>query len=145
MKKSISVLAGLALAACALAELTKYKDWDKSSDAYFLTPPERAEWKAIATDEDADKFIAIYWAKRDPSPGTPQNEFRDEVGRRIAAADQQFKMPKYKRGSDSVRGRLLIVLGTPSRAAQQALSAGEAPVVGQEGGYLPPPSSGAER
>jgi GWxTD domain-containing protein len=142
VKKSISVLAGLALAGCALAELNKYKDWDKSSDAYFLTPPERAEWKNVATDEDADRFIALYWAKRDPSPGTPQNEFRDEIGRRIAAADQQFKMTRYKRGSDSVRGRLLIVLGTPSRAAQQALSQGEAPIVAQEGGYLPPPDTG---
>lgn len=139
MKKLISVLAGFAVAACALAELSKYKDWDKTSEAYFLTPEERAEWKKAATDEDAEKFIALYWAKRDPSPGTPQNEFRDEMGRRIAAADQQFKMARYKRGADSVRGRLLVVLGTPSRAAQQRLTAGEAPVVAQEGGYLPPP------
>jgi GWxTD domain-containing protein len=140
VKKVVFILAGLAAAAAALAELNKYKDWDKSPDAYFLTPAERTEWKNVATDEDAEKFIGLYWAKRDPSPGTPQNEFRDEVGRRIAAADQQFKLPRYKRGADSVRGRLLIVLGTPTRAAQQALGLQEAPPVQEEGGFQPGPA-----
>jgi GWxTD domain-containing protein len=141
VKKLASIVAGLALSACALAELSKYKDWDKSPEAYFLTPPERAEWKNVTTDEDAEKFIALYWAKRDPSPGTPQNEFRDEVGRKIAAADQQFKMTRYKRGADSARGRLLIVLGTPSRAAQQPLGPTDAPPPQQEGGFQPGPGS----
>jgi hypothetical protein len=59
VKKLVSLLAGLAIAACALAELAKYKDWDKSPEAYFLTPAERAEWKKIATDEEAQKFIAL--------------------------------------------------------------------------------------
>jgi GWxTD domain-containing protein len=140
VKKVVWLLVGLAAAAAGLAELTKYKDWDKSPDAYFLTPAERTEWKSVATDEDAEKFIALYWAKRDPSPGTPQNEFRDEVGRRIAAADQQFKLPRYKRGADSVRGRLLIVLGTPSRAAQQALGPTDAPAPQGEGGFQPGPA-----
>ena len=143
MKKLVSLLAGLAIAACALAELSKYKDWDKSPEAYFLTPAERAEWKKIATDEEAQKFIALYWAKRDPTPGTAQNEFRDEVGRKIAAADQQFKMPRYKRGADSVRGRLLVVLGTPSRAAQQRLAGSEAPETPQEGGFQAAPAGAA--
>ena len=123
MKKVISAFAGLVIAASALAELSKYKDWDKSAEAYFLTPAERAEWKKLATDEDAEKFIILYWARRDPSPGTPQNEFRDDVGRRIAAADLQFKMPRYKRGADSVRGRLLVTLGTPTHAQQKSLEA----------------------
>ena len=144
MKKLVSILAGLAVAACALAELAKYKDWDKSPEAYFLVPSERAEWKKITSDEDAEKFIALYWAKRDPSPGTPQNEFRDEVGRKIAAADQQFKMARYKRGADSVRGRLLVVLGTPSRAAQQRLGGQEAPDTPQEGGFQTGPGGGGE-
>ena len=77
MKKLVSIIAGLALAACALAELAKYKDWDKSPDAYFLTPPERADWKKVASDADAETFIAIYWAKRGGEP------FRQEISRRI--------------------------------------------------------------
>ncbi len=118
MKKLLFALAGIVLAASALAEFTKYKDWDKSPEAYFLTPAERAEWKAIASDEDADKFIALYYARRGGEP------FKQEISRRIAAADQQFKMQRYKRGADSVRGHLLVVLGTPSRVSQSRAQEG---------------------
>ena len=112
MKRVFLALAGLALAVCALAQLTKYKDWDRSPEAYFLTPAERAEWKKLTADAEAEKFIALYWAKRGGDP------FKAEVSRRIAAADQQFKLARYTRGSDSVRGRLFVTLGPPSRVSQ---------------------------
>jgi GWxTD domain-containing protein len=112
VKKLVLTLAGLAVAVSALASLSKYKDWDKGPEAYFLTPAERADWKNVQTDEDAEKFIALYYAKRGG------DAFKQEISRRIAAADQQFKMQRYKRGADSVRGHLLIVLGTPSRVSQ---------------------------
>ena len=113
MKKILMALAGLALAATSLAQLTKYKDWDKGPEAYFLTSAERAEWKKVATDQDAEQFIALYWAKRGGEP------FKQEIARRIAAADQQFKLARYRRGAESVRGHLLVVLGPPSRVSQQ--------------------------
>ena len=72
----------------------------------------------MATDEDADKFIALYYAKRGGEA------FKQEISRRIAAADQQFKMQRYKRGADSVRGHLLIVMGTPSRVSQSRAQEG---------------------
>jgi len=112
VKKIFLAVAGLAFAASALAQLSKNKDWDKTPEAYFLTPAERTEWKNVKTDEEADKFIAVYYAKRGG------DAFKQEISRRISAADQQFKMQRYKRGADSVRGHLLIVFGTPSRVAQ---------------------------
>ncbi len=113
MKRVIFAVVGLAFAVSALAELSKYKDWDRSAEAYFLTPAERTEWKTLTTDADAEKFIAIYWLKRGGEA------FKQEVSRRIAAADQQFKLARYKHGSDSVRGRLLVTLGPPSRVSSQ--------------------------
>ncbi len=130
MKRVVFALAGLALALSALAELSKYKDWDRSPEAYFLTPAERTAWKALTTDEEAEKFIALYWAKRGGEP------FKQEVSRRIAAADQQFKLARYKRGADSVRGRLLVTLGPPSRVGQSRVQAGGA-LDGSEGATVP--------
>jgi len=118
VKKTLIALAGLALTTGALAQLSTHKDWAKSPDAYFLTPSEREEWGRLATDADAEKFIAAYWSKRDPNPATANNEFRDEVNRRIAAADEQFKL-RRQRGAESARGRLLVTLGPPSRFSQQ--------------------------
>lgn len=117
MKRAWITLAGLALTTVALAQLSKYKDWPKSAEAYFLTPAERDEWSRVKSDDEAEKFIATYWAKRDPTPGTVQNEFRDGVLRRIAAADEQFKSRRQK-GSETARGRLFVALGSPSRVTQ---------------------------
>jgi GWxTD domain-containing protein len=142
VKKLALFLAGVAVTSLALAQLSKYKDWAKSPEAYFLTPEEKQAWSAITTDADAEKFIALYWAKRDPTPGTPQNEFRDGVMRRIAAANEQFKLRRYNKGSESNRGRVFIVLGAPNRASQARLggtSGGATPDtgLGRSGATLP--------
>jgi GWxTD domain-containing protein len=118
VKKPLIAIVGLAIAATGLAQLAKHKDWGKSAEAYFLTPTEKEAWARVANDADAEKFIAEYWTKRDPNPATSANEFRDEVVRRIAAADEQFKM-RNKRGSETNRGRLLVTLGLPSRVSSQ--------------------------
>ncbi len=118
MKKIALLIAGVAITSLALAQLSKYKDWAKSPEAYFLTPSEREEWAKVGSDADAEKFIAMYWAKRDPTPATQQNEFKDGAMRRIAAADEQFKLRRYNKGSESVRGRVFVTLGAPSRASQ---------------------------
>ena len=90
MKRVFITLAGLALAVSALAQLSKYKGWEITPEAYFLTPAERAEWKQVTSDADAEKFIAIYFAKRGG------DQFREGMKRRIAAADEQFKMQRQK-------------------------------------------------
>jgi len=110
VKRILFALAGLVVAAVSLAQLTKYKDWDKSPEAYFLTSTERADWKKVATDQDAEQFIALYWAKRGGEA------FKQEVARRIGAADQQFKLARYHRGADSVRGRILACTGAVADA-----------------------------
>lgn len=132
MKKLLFVLAGIVLAASALAALTKYKDWEKSPEAYFLTSPEREEWKKVATDEEAEKFVVVYFAKRGGEP------FKEALHRRITAADEQFKMRRQK-GSESARGRVFIVLGSPSRV-QQARPVGSADI-GATPDRLPAPGA----
>ncbi|MDQ2978700.1 MAG: GWxTD domain-containing protein, partial [Acidobacteriota bacterium] len=110
MKKVLLAFAALALSVVATAEVTKYKDWPKSPEAYFLTPAERAEWAKLASDSEAETFIAVYYAKRGG------DRFKEEIARRIAAADSQFKL-RRQRGAESVRGRLLVTLGGPSRVS----------------------------
>jgi GWxTD domain-containing protein len=124
VRKALIAVVGLGFAAIGLAQLSKNKDWGKSAEAYFLTSSEKDAWSQARTDDDAEKFIAAYWAKRDPNPATAANEFRDEINRRIAAADEQFKM-RNKRGSETARGRLLVTLGLPTRVSTQRAAGGE--------------------
>ena len=117
MKKALLFFAGVAMTSLALAQLSKYKDWAKSPEAYYQTPSEREEWSRIKSDDEAGKFIALYWAKRDPTPSTSQNEFKDGVLRRIAAADEQFKARRYSKGSESARGHVDVECDAPGGEA----------------------------
>ena len=118
MKRSIPALIVLALlvsaAFPAFAALDKYKDWSKSPEYNWLaTDAEQKAWKKIATDEEADHFIQLFWAKRDPDLKTPVNEFKVVFDERVKYADQNFGMARV-RGALTERGKLYILLGEPT-------------------------------
>ncbi len=93
------------------------EDWSKSPEAYFLTSEERREWAQLKSRESRADFIERYWLKRDPSPGTPANEFQDLVRSRIRTADAKYPLGK-KVGSRASQGYVFIVFGSPSRVQQ---------------------------
>ncbi len=102
----------------------------------LLTPQEAAAWKNVKTDADAQAFLDLFWAKRDPSPGTPQNEYRGLIEQRIKYADEQFAEGKT-RGSMTDRGRIFLVHGAPQKAARTTDTTGGM-------GAEPAPRGGAE-
>jgi GWxTD domain-containing protein len=118
VKKTLLAAAVFSVAAAAPGQLSTYKDWAKSPEAYFLTAAEKQEWARLASDAEAEKFIADYWARRGGE------RFKEGVTRRMAAADQQFTLRNQK-GSLSARGRIFIVLGNPTRV-REAREGGEA-------------------
>ena len=93
------------------------EDWSKSPEAYFLTSEEKREWSQLRSRENRMDFIERYWLKRDPSPGTPGNEFRNLVRERIKTADAKYAIGK-KIGSRASQGYVFIVFGTPARVQQ---------------------------
>ena len=90
------------------------EDWSTSPEAYFLTSEERAEWKALDSGRERDRFKERYWLKRDPTAGTEKNEFRDTVLARIQTADKRFPLGKIA-GARTNRGKVFVVFGTPAR------------------------------
>src|SRR5207248_3113946 len=55
--------------------LRKWLDEDVS---YIITNEERAAFKALKTDEEREQFIEQFWLRRDPTPDTVDNEFKEE-------------------------------------------------------------------
>lgn len=102
------------------------EDWSKSPEAYFLTSEEKGEWGRLRSRETRQDFIERYWLKRDPSPATPANEFRDVVLGRIRTADSRYPLGE-KAGSRSKQGFVFIVFGTPARVGQAHQAQNEAP------------------
>jgi GWxTD domain-containing protein len=98
-------LGGLTLDADAL---TRYRDGIK-----YLA--EEAELRDFDGRDPAGKrqFVIGFWQARDPSPGTPENEFALEHFKRMAQADKLFNEGRTK-GSDTDRGRVFILYGPPS-------------------------------
>lgn len=66
--------------------------------------------------ESRQEFIQDFWLKRDPDPGTEENEFKEEFFRRVEYASERFKegMPGWK----TDRGRIYIYFGDPDRIEQ---------------------------
>src|SRR5512141_285658 len=124
----ISSLPGLA------AGLERNKDWSKSPEFQFLaTDAEQKEWKKISSDEQADRFIQLFWAKRDPDLKTPVNEFKLAFDRRVKEADDLFSLPRL-RGALTERGKAYIVIGKPKELRRSAGSRPQpVPVTGPGG------------
>ena len=90
---------------------TAHEKWLLNDVVYIIEDEERAAFERLQTDEERDRFIEQFWARRDPTPGTAENEFKEEHYRRIAYANDRFaaESPGWK----SDRGRLYVVYGPP--------------------------------
>jgi len=67
-----------------------FEQWLKQDVVYIITDEEKQAWKRLATAEERESFIEQFWLRRDPSPDTPENEYKEEHYRRIAYANEHF-------------------------------------------------------
>jgi GWxTD domain-containing protein len=91
-------------------ELSKtYKKWLDEDVRWIITDEEQKAFKLLSNDEERDQFIEAFWQRRDPTPDTIENEFKEEHYRRMAYANEHFAagIPGWK----SDRGRMYIMYG----------------------------------
>jgi GWxTD domain-containing protein len=89
-----------------------YDRWLEQDVAYIITAQERATFQSLTNNRAREAFIIDFWERRDPTPGTPVNEAKEELYRRIAYSNERF--PEAGRaGWRSDRGRLYITYGPP--------------------------------
>ncbi len=91
-------------------ELSKtYKKWLDEDVIYIISDEERKAFKQLSNDEERDQFIEAFWQRRDPTPDTEENEFKEEHYRRIEYANEHFAagIPGWK----SDRGQMYIKFG----------------------------------
>lgn len=114
------------IAGSASAALSpKYDAWRNGPVQWIMTSEEQRAWRALKTDEEASTFIDLFWARRDPSPGTPTNDYRDQFYGRVGFADAKFGEGKIA-GSMTDRGRVYIVLGKPTEWSVQVRNSNSA-------------------
>jgi GWxTD domain-containing protein len=91
-------------------ELSKtYRKWLDEDVRWIITDEEKSAFMQLSNDEERDQFIEAFWQRRDPTPDTEENEFKEEHYRRIAYANEHYAagIPGWK----SDRGRTYIVFG----------------------------------
>jgi GWxTD domain-containing protein len=90
---------------------TPYRKWLNEDVAYIITDEERTAFKRLQTDEEREQFIEQFWLRRDPTPDSIENEFKEEHYRRIAYTNENFAsgIPGWK----TDRGRIYITYGPP--------------------------------
>ena len=86
-----------------------YKKWLNEEVPYIITNEERAAFKKLTTDDEREQFIETFWERRNPNPGSPENEFKEEYYRRIAYANEHYAsgIPGWR----TDRGRIYIMYG----------------------------------
>jgi GWxTD domain-containing protein len=115
LRTVLVLAAGLLAAACASTRGLKELD-PKSRDfiskvRYTITAEERKAFLVLAP-EAREPFIEDFWDRRDPTPGSAENEYRTGYYDRIERANRLFSgggSPGWLQD----RGRVYITLGPP--------------------------------
>lgn len=111
--------------------MTPYRNWLNVDVTYIITDEERKAFGRLETDEEREQFIEQFWLRRDPTPDTVENEYKEEHYRRIAYANERFAsgFPGWR----SDRGRIYITFG-PADEVESRPSGGTYERPWEEGG-----------
>ena len=86
--------------------------WLDQDVAFIITSDEKDAFESLTADEQRASFIETFWLRRDPTPDSIENEYREEHYRRIAHSNERFSSGKPGWMTD--RGRIYIIHGEPT-------------------------------
>ncbi len=88
-----------------------FKRWLSEDVRYIRTDEERKVFLNLSTDEERENFIETFWLRRDPTPDSMENEYKEEHYRRIAYSNERYAsgIPGWR----TDRGRIYITFGPP--------------------------------
>jgi GWxTD domain-containing protein len=91
----------------------RFQEWLKLV-TYIIRPEEKEVFMSLDNDRERDLFIDTFWKQRDPTPGTPQNEYKEEHWKRFIHANQRYGRNTPREGWMTDQGRMYIILGEPA-------------------------------
>ena len=100
-----------------------FKKWLNEDVAYIITHEERDEFLQLGTDRQRREFVEQFWLRRNPTPDTAENKYKEEHYRRLAYANAHFasQIPGWK----TDRGRIYIMDGPPDEIETHPGGAGK--------------------
>jgi GWxTD domain-containing protein len=107
----LEAVVGSILAAAQVSEA--HQKWIEEEVPYVITDREKEVFLQLESAEERDRFIEAFWARRDPNPATPVNEFKEEHHKRVEYANQFLGRETFTPGWRTDRGKYHIILGAP--------------------------------
>lgn len=99
------------------------EELDKAKDplSYVAEGRELSAWDKSMSLGVKRRFLAEFWKRRDPTPGSPRNERREQFYQAIVYADANYREPgsKAAAGWRTDRGRVYAKSGTPDEVLQR--------------------------
>ena len=93
--------------------ISSYSKWLDEDVVYIIDDAERGAFLQLTSDEERNHFVEQFWERRNPTPGSSTNKFKEEHYRWIAYANQHFGTASGAAGWRTDRGHVLIVYGPP--------------------------------
>ena len=90
----------------------KYQDWLKLVK-YIIQDKELDVFMQLTNNRERDIFVEAFWNLRDPTPGTPINEKKDELIERFEYANYRLGSGAGRPGWMTDQGRIYMILGPP--------------------------------
>ena len=94
-------------------DIDYFAKWLKEDVVYIITHEEKAVFDRLTTMEEKEQFIEQFWRRRDETPGTSLNEFKEEHYRRIKYSNEYYATGFP--GWQSDRGKIYIKFGPPDQ------------------------------
>jgi len=113
-------------------QASPWERWVKQDVVYIVTDEERKAFSELHTEDEREMFIQQFWERRNPTPGSGTNPFKEEHYRRIAYTNAHFSGKDGLPGWKTDRGRIYITFGPPDEIDSHPSG----------GSYTKPPEAG---
>jgi len=90
------------------------KQWIEGPIRYIAEKEEARIFKKLSSDADRALFIERFWSRRDPSPASLANEYRQMFWERVQEANSLF-LDSHKPGWMTDRGKIYVLYGPPTK------------------------------
>ena len=104
----------------------KYQEW-LNLVGYHIQPVEKDVFLRLTSDRDRDVFIEAFWKQRDPTPGTPANEYKEELLKRFKYVNEFYGRGTTREGWRTDMGRIHMILGPPASVEHYEATIGLVP------------------
>lgn len=113
----LAVLALLAGPGARPGKRVDLKEWIDGPVHYLSLKEEARAFRKLKNDDERALFIQRFWGRRDPTPNTLANEFRQLFWERVQQANLNF-VDSTKPGWKTDRGKIYILYGPPTETQE---------------------------